>query len=251
MISDYLKCFRCAIAMAIGTFIVVLQTSPTNAALIISIPHVSVTAGSAGHLDVLIHSNDGMGTFQNYYLQFTISGVAQTADPINFVASVLPAPQLFASAPDPDYIFLGDSAEAATPIGLDSVSDQPGSPVADDLITVIDLTESGSDRPLMGLDNYLLARLNFIAPLGATPGNIYDIKLDGLTSYFEDTNSARIDVGLGTLSSNVGSITISPAAVPEPSTFFIMAMVGAGLVGRKLRHRRTSPGETMRPDLAG
>jgi len=235
MNSICLKNIRRVIAIFIATVMAILATSSTHAGVIVSISHVSVAPGGSGYLDVLIHSS-GTDTFQNYFLQFTISGSAQAADPINFVASVLPAPQLFATSPD--YIFLGDSAEATAPIGLDSVSDQPGSPIADDLITVVDLTDSGFDRTILFADgNFLLARLNFIAPLSATPGNVYDINLDLSTSYFEDMmlNQQTIDP----LNVNIGSITISSAVVPEPSTFALMAMVGAGVVGRKLRRRKT------------
>lgn len=230
MHSSSLKIFRRLIGMFIATVMAIQAASTSNADLIISIPHVTVAPGGSGYLDVLIHSDAvGGDSFQNYFLDFTISGAAQAAAPINFVLSIITAPQL--SATGPDYIFLGDSAEFNAPIGLDSVSDQPGNPVANDLITVSDLTNSGLDRTILsGEGNFLLARLNFIAPLSATPGNVYNINLEN-TSIFEDTGLI-----LSAYTSNIGSITISSAAVPEPGTIGALAI--AGLVAGWRRYRQ-------------
>ncbi len=202
-----------------------------TADLIVSIPHVFVAPGGSGSLDVLISSDSVLGdSFQNYFLNFTISGAAQAADPINFVASILPAPQLFAT--NPNYIFLGDSAESIDPIGLDAVFDQSGNPVANDLINVLDLTNSGLDRTINNSDgNFLLARLNFIVPLSATPGSVYYIILEEST-VFQDIEENNRD-----FSSNIGSITISASAVPEPSSFVVLVSGVICLGFRKMRVR--------------
>ncbi len=227
-----LKNLHSLIAVIIAMVMAVHASNSVTAGLMVSIPHVTIAPGGSGSLDVLI-SSDAVGgdVFQNYFLDFTISGVAQAADPINFVASIITAPQLSAMAPD--YIFLGDSAEFNAPIGIDSVSDQPGSPIANDLITVVDLTNSGLNRTiLLGQGPFLLARLNFLAPLTATPGNVYDINLEN-TSFFEDTG-----LNQSAYASNIGSITISAAAVPEPGTIGAMAIAGLVAGWRKFRQRK-------------
>jgi hypothetical protein len=231
------KTFRFQPQLAIillSVFAVFQGVNIATAALVVSIQHVSVAPGGSGSLDVLISSDSVVGdSFQNYFLDFTISGAAQAADPINFVPSILPAPQLFATSPD--YIFLGNSAEAAAPIGLDSVSDQPGSPVANDLITVVDLTDSGSDRTITLADgDFLLARLNFLAPLSATPGSVYNINLE-VTSFFED-----ISFNQPSFNSNIGSITVSAVAVPEPSSLGVILIAGV-LVGIRKHRQRKRP----------
>ena len=226
-----LKNLRSLIAVVIAMVMAVQASSSVNAGLMISIPNVTIAPGGSGYLDVLIKS-DGTDSFQNYFLDFTISGAAQAADPINFVASIITAPQL--SAMSPDYIFLGDSAEFNAPIGIDFVTDQPGSPIANDLISVTDATFSLADRTIISADgNFLLARLNFIAPLTATPGNVYDIKMDTVTSFFKDALANPV-----TFSSSIGSITISSAAVPEPASFVVLGLVAA--VGGYVRRRKNA-----------
>ena len=189
--------------------------------IIVTIPNVSVASGGSGFLDVLV-SGSAMDGFQYFTLDFRVAGVAQAADPINFVRSVTPAPQLAATAPD--YIFLGDSLEEDLMLGIDFV----GPPTADDLITVSDESFSGDDKTLN--DTFLLARLNFVAPLSATPRNVYDVFLD--FGIFEDTSSA-----FPAFSSNVGSITINAAAVPEPSSIALLAIGSVAWFCRRRRGR--------------
>ena len=223
-----MKFYKLLVLTTLTMATTMLVASQCPADIIVTIPNVSVAPGGSGFLDVFI-SSDGTDAFQNYSLDFRVSGPAQATDPINFVESVTfgtPAPQLAATGPD--YIFLGDSAEAAFSIGIDFVSDSPGSPVANDQINVMDGTDSLADRTIALADgNFLLARLNFVAPLSATPGSVYDVSLD--FGDFQDSTFMSRD-----FSSNVGSITISAAAVPEPSSF---AVLGCG-VGCLLIHRR-------------
>lgn len=204
-------------ALVAATF---LTTSPQSQAdVIITIPHVTVAPGGSGYLDVLI-SSDGTDSFQKYLLDFVVGGVGHAAAPINFVESAVPAPQLTATGPD--YIFLSNSLEEYLQLGIDFVTDQAGGPTANDLITVADETFSTLDRTIALSDgDFLLARLNFVAPLSATPGNVYDISLDFGEFLDIDSNPAT-DI----LSSNVGSITIvaAAAAVPEPSSIALLAL---------------------------
>lgn len=229
--------FKQHLALAILIVATTIRTSSDSRAdLIIAIPHVTVAPGASGFLDVLV-SSDGTDSFQKYSLDFLVGGAPHAAAPINFVESspfpvVTPAPQL--SATGPDYIFRGNSLEEDPVLGLfgiDFVNDPPGGPTADDLIVVADETFDLLDRTIILADgNFLLARLNFVAPLSATPGNVYDVSLDELNSVFADIDFAPTSI----FSSNVGSITISAAAVPEPSSF---AVLGCG-VGCLLIHRR-------------
>lgn len=73
------------------------------------------------------------------------------------------------------------------------------------------------------------------------------------TTFFAD-NSANLlsfDANSNPLAYvNFGTITIASAAVPEPSTFAIMAMAGAGVIGRVLRRRKVTTGEKSSLDLA-
>lgn len=209
-----------------------MNGSSSRADLIITIPDVVVSPGGSGFLDVIVSSN-GTDSFQNYFLDFSVNGPAQAASPINFVESAIPpisAPQVFES----NYIFFDDSAEAVSPIGIDFASESSLFPGTNDLINVMDETDSFADRTIALADGeFLLARLNFVAPLNATPGNVYDVSLDfdpmDLTEFLDEFGDPVVFTPPSS-----GSITISAAAVPEPSTFAVM---GCGL-GCFLIHRR-------------
>jgi len=217
--------------------ITLMSCSPNaQAGLIITIPDVEVAPGGSGFLDVLIRSDDS-NSFQNYLLDFIVvddPGEPQAAAPIYFLESALPAPQLF----DSRYVFFDNSLEADSPLGIDFVTDRPGNPVANDLITVIDGTLDSENRTLsLGDGNFLLARLHFQAPETATFGSVYQISLD--FADFLNTDFSSQD-----FSSNIGSITINTAAVPEPSSFALMAIGSALLVARRRLGRdrnRTDP----------
>jgi hypothetical protein len=58
-------------------------------------------------------------------------------------------------------------------------------------------------------------------------------------SYWDNPNSMLAPLGVNASSfANTGTITITSAAVPEPSTFAVLAMLGVGAIGRKLRQRK-------------
>jgi hypothetical protein len=80
----------------------------------------------------------------------------------------------------------------------------------------------------------LLARLNFLAPLSATPGSVYNINLE-VTSFFED-----ISFNQPSFNSNIGSITVSAVAVPEPSSLGVILIAGV-LVGIRKHRQRKRP----------
>lgn len=210
---------------------------PSQAEFVITIGDVTVAAGETSFVDVLISSDSVTGDSLNeYFLDFTVTGVAQFAAPVNFLESndgSTPAPQLLQT--NPDYIFLGDSAEVDAPIGIDFVTDQAGPPVADDLISVGDSTLSFTDVTIDSFDgDFLLARLNFFTPSNATLGSVYDVNLDLGTSFLEGEFSTP------TFDPNTGSITIGAAAVPEPSSLAFLACAGLLAFRRRQRGRAAS-----------
>lgn len=222
----------CKHFFAVATVVVATTmstTSETQADLIITIPHVTVAPGASGFLDVLV-SSDGTDSFQSYFLNFVVGGTAHSADPVNFVESIVPAPQLNES----NYVFFGNSLEGDFPVGIDFVTDPAGIPIANDLITVSDETLDLSDRTINSTDGpFLLARLNFLAPLTATLGSVYDVSLDfGEFGFFDGTDfitTAFIS------QAEPGSITISAAAVPEPSSLAILAITSLVWLGHRRR----------------
>ncbi|WDQ17604.1 PEP-CTERM sorting domain-containing protein [Rhodopirellula sp. P2] len=210
----------------------VLRSTDAHAALAITIPHVEVAPGGSGHMDVIVSSN-GTDSFQNYFLDFVVGGGGQAASPINFVPSVVPAPQITASSPA--YIFLDNSLEADTPIGIDFVSDSAGDPIADDFISVTDSTFDFLNRTITSADgNFLLARLNYVAPLNATPGSVYYVDLD----FGEFLDSADPAASLDILPTASGTITITAAAVPEPSSMALLAIGSATFLSGRFRRRK-------------
>lgn len=206
-----------------------IPNSNATADLIISIPDVTVVSGSRSFLDVLV-SSDGTDDLQSFFADFSVGGITHAAAPINFEPSAIPAPQLFASAPN--YVFLGDSLEADADVGqlgVDFVTDSPGGVMADDRISVLDETLSGTNRTLDVADGqFLLARLNFLAPTTAPDGAVYDVELDDITSVFQDDFGDDLD-----FSFTAGSITVNSAAVPEPSSIGLLCIIGAGLFYRR------------------
>lgn len=221
------------LALAAVVLAVALNSADARAALVISFVDATVAPGGSGHVDVLV-SSDGTDTFQNYFLDFVVGGPTHSAEPINFVASMSPAPQLLAT--DPGYIFLGDSAEVAFPFGVDTLVTNPATPFANDLINVADETFSGDDRKIASTDSnplYLLARLNFEAPVNATIGSTYSVSLDEFTSVFVDSD----ELPIFDFTSSPGTITIGAAAVPEPSGVALLAIGSLTWLARRRRRR--------------
>ena len=210
--------------------VLLLNCRVAHAGFDFTIPNVTVAPGESGVLDVLVSSN-GMDSFQYYSLDFIVSGTAKDADPINFVESGLSAPQL--TATNPDYIFLDDSVESIDPLlEVDFVDNQDGLVGPNDFINVSDATFSESDRAISSADgDFLLARLNFVAPLSATPGNEYLVSLD----FGEFLNADGVPQPFA---SNDGIITISTTAVPEPSTLSMLTVGSLAWWGRRRRRRR-------------
>jgi hypothetical protein len=229
---------RFSAALIIATLFLITSSS-TRADLLLSIQDLTVVAGEASSVDVLV-SSDSSDIFQNYFLDFTVD------QPGFFVESAIPAPQL--TATEPDYIFLNDSFiyendsdPANNPtggpdlrLGIDSANDSGGLSI----LTVCDQTFSFDDRAISTSDgSFLLARLNFIAPTAGT----FEIELDTFTSGFFSTDdfgdefeSAFIDEANSDLSFTV---TATMSAVPEPSSFGVLLMGIAAIATRRTRRR--------------
>ena len=227
--------------LAVLALVVAAAANLSNAAadLIIEIPDITVGAGATSYLDVLVRSDSlTSDSFQNYFLDFTLTR-SGAATAMNFLESAIPAPQLTATGPD--YVLLGESLGEDVQIGIDFVAPLAGPPAADSLITVMDETFSTFERTITSADGaFLLARLNFMAPIGALPGDEYLVELDTTTSVFSDfflVESATYTPPPGDAAIS-GTITISAATVPEPSSF--AALLTASMCAFAIRRRRRS-----------
>jgi hypothetical protein len=227
---------------------------PASAAVIISVQSASVTAGGTGVVDVLISSTLASENLYSAGYEFEITGssgngslifrptfdIVFPTDPLTQSNSeqdeLLPYPYVFATDKDPLNFFANQMDPVLTRL-------QGG-----------DSTGSGNNVTL-STTPMLLARLE-LQHVSATPlaavGDTFTISLinsdNVLIGDVSDDSTLFMDDAMNPLPfasgsdpsafANFGTITITSAAVPEPSTFAIMAVVGAGVVGRKLRRKR-------------
>ncbi|WP_145352782.1 hypothetical protein [Roseimaritima multifibrata] len=212
-----------AILIATATL---LDTSESQAGLLITISDAEVAPGESGYVDVLVSSNaDALNpdSFDSFLLFFSVNVVDHPVAPINFLESIGTAPQL--SATSPDYIFLGHSG-----LFFETISDSPGPPVANDFIDVIDATDDFSVSSISSGDSpFLLARLNFVSDPMATVGNFYEVSLDD--AFFDGGNLPDFAVN------SDARIYMVAAAVPEPSSLLIFTIAALAWTGHTRMRR--------------
>ena len=217
--------------LLLTSVIVLSSVVPLSAAIIVQVQNAFIATNGIGYVDVMIRSTSTEDLFLAG-CEFEISGDATDGDllfrstqlsteidvpgVIGYVFGNLPTGNFFATTGSPFLTLIGGDFLNALP--------------------AISLTST----------QQLLARLE-VQHTSSTPldavGNTFTIGLvnNGFTEFHNDD--------LGTLSaidpasfqsSNFGTVTITSAAVPEPGTFAMLAIAGAGFIGRKWRRRAKS-----------
>lgn len=234
--------------------VLVIPSVHAFGAIIIQVESKDFVAGGLGFVEVYISSDEltvDEISVANYEFQITPTGPNGIAN--GELLFRLDADQSTDEQTDPSYVFFPDNTGITTVVSPDQ------------------LTISGEDSDGM-LNNVLLttvprllARFELVHT-SATPslaaGDTFTIGLinddqgnadpSDDTTFFADNsfNFLTYQVGSDPASfTNLGTITITSAAVPEPSTFAIMAMVGAGVIARKLRRRKVTTGANSSSDL--
>ena len=203
---------------------------PASAAVIISVQDANVVTNGTGFVDVLISSSspDELLTLTGF--EFQITGSPNGTGSLEFLHESNPA-----NFSPPDYIFgaatgnYADNLLSSTSIyGSDSY--QAG-------LTSVTLTGTPQTLVRLNLKHTAVgapeAAVNSTFTIGLNPLGANDF------SYWDNPNSMLAPLGINASSfANTGTITITSAAVPEPSTFAVLAMLGVGAIGRKLRQRK-------------
>ena len=224
---------------------------PASAAVIIEVQNASITAGGTGFVDVLISSTASEDLYSVGY-EFEITG-----DVLNGSLEFRPSfdfmdpgnetnqtnTEQSVSGPIP-YVFFPDTS-------VDNFFANNLDPLGKQLIGGD--TRSIDENISLTSTQQLLARLE-VHHITSTPEAAINktfkimLKNSGQTSFGSVANQGT----LGDLSDDIvtplgidgdsftsfGTITITSAAVPEPSTFAIMGLIAAGLFGKKLRRRK-------------
>lgn len=217
-----------------------LSTSlPAVGDIIVEIQDTSIAAGGTGFIDVLISSTGTDNLFLTSY-HFEITGSIANGDlqfrPDAFQTNV----QQSVVAPIP-YVFAGD-----TDAGNFFATRQD--PVLTQIIGS-DSTSSGTGISLTSTQA-LLARLQ-VEHITGTPlaavGDTFTVTLinndNGTPVDFTDDSTQFLDDNFDNLTidalsySGSGTITITSAAVPEPSTFAVLGFATITIVSRRWRRR--------------
>lgn len=232
--------------------VIVLQSTDAFGAIIINVESKNFTAGGLGFVEVFISSDEltvDEISLANYEFEITPTGPNGTAN--GELRFRLDADQSTDEQTDASYVFFPDNTGITTIVSPDQTS-----------ILGTD-SDSLANNVLLTAAPKLLARFELVHT-SATPalavGDTFTIGLINTdpgtvdpfddTTFFADNSGNVLTYQVGSNPSafaNLGTITIASAAVPEPSTFAIMAMVGAGVVGRKLRRRGSRQLEAAEP----
>jgi hypothetical protein len=207
--------------------------------IIVDVQDASISAGGTGFIDVLISSTGTDNLYLTSY-HFEITGSVANGElqfrPNAFQTNV----QQSVVAPVP-YVFSGD-----TNSGNFFANRQ------DPTLTQIiggDSTLSGTGISLTSTQA-LLARLQ-VEHITGTPlaavGDAFTVKLinddNGTPVDFTDDSTYFLDDSLNNLAidplsySGSGTITITSAAVPEPSTFGVLGFASIAFIGKRWRRR--------------
>ena len=186
----------------------VILCTPVQSDIIVDVQDASIAANGSGFVNVLISSNgtltDLIGSFG---FEFEIS--APTVNGALRFSAVQSNSETVATAPDYDYVFLGDSTN------------------------FIAIRQDPDEQRLVGGDAasanvniaggpFLMARLeieHFTGTPLAAVGETFTISLvPGVNTDFLDENLASLTQGIH----SSGIVTITSAAVPEPGTLGVL-----------------------------
>ncbi len=210
-------------SLMFSCLLLVLSAVRADAAIMVSVQNATITANGSGFVDVLISSTpDVQLGLTNFEFEIT--------DPLNGTGSLEFIPSTDFSPPN--YVFgaaTGNYFQSVTNSGVN--------------ITGGDIFGSGETNVPLTAASMTLVRLNVqhstSTPLAAV-GSTFHVRLVNslLTDFLSvDNNGTLGDNSDDTLTSlsiaplsftNLGTVTISAAAVPEPGTIGVMAILGQG-----------------------
>ncbi len=207
---------------------VLWNSSGADAGIIIGVQSTSITAGGTGSVDVLI-SSDSNDLLDFAAYEFAITNVGGPVSTLEFTNAT--------EVGGSPYVFAGDN------LGINV------STLTNSQLIANDATNSGTGVILNS--TFLLARLglNHVLGPGQTAaqagGEQFQISLlNSGNTLFQD-NTLPVPTTFA-FSSTSGLITVSSAAVPEPSTFAAIAMALGGF-GLHRRPKKTNDGGCLKP----
>ncbi|MEZ6092530.1 MAG: PEP-CTERM sorting domain-containing protein [Pirellulaceae bacterium] len=209
-----------------------VATSQVNADLIIDVQNASLNAQGIGFVDVYLTGEVG-DTLGAFGYEFNIAGATAQSGDLQFRVVQLDSEQN-ESGPPP-YVFLGDTdpgsfnsvqgGNAVTLVGGDALASLDSVPVNGEfLLARLELQHVG---PLVGTSHDFTVSLN-----AASPFTFFDRDFD------PGTNDPGVTDDYGSFTALSGTVTVSSAAVPEPSSLAMLSLIAiGGSLARKMRQK--------------
>ena len=194
--------------------------------VIVEVQNSTMTAGSSSFVDVWLTGDPG-DTLEAFGYQFAITGATPQSGDLQF--SVVQSNSEVTESGPPPYVFLDHSE------GFNSSRTDPVSLAGGDVLEV-----GQQDSPVSG--TFLLARLELEHVGSMTdPSHQFTISLVDANSVF-DKDADNPGVSLLGFTSFSGTVTVTSAAVPEPSTALALGLLTAagGWVRRFKRRKSTN-----------
>ncbi|MFO1004003.1 MAG: PEP-CTERM sorting domain-containing protein [Planctomycetaceae bacterium] len=202
-----------------------MATTSAQGDIIVDVRDATMSAGSSSFVDVWLTGDPG-DTLEAFGYQFAITGATPQSGDLQF--SVVQSNSEVTESGPPPYVFLGHSD------GFNSSRTDPVSLAGGDVL------EAGQqDSPVGG--TFLLARLELEHVGSMTdPTHQFTISLVDANSVF-DKDADNPGVSLLGFTSFSGTVTVTSAAVPEPSTALALGiMTAAGGWVRRIKRRKSA-----------
>ncbi|MCX7397971.1 MAG: PEP-CTERM sorting domain-containing protein [Planctomycetales bacterium] len=219
-------------------WIVAVLVLPASAKsdIIITVQNANLTTNGTGFVDVLISSSLASEQLAQTTFAFSIGGSPNLRGSLEFLEELDDA-----NYSPPNYVFgpatgnFGDFLNSPTEIsGGDTFeageTNVTLTPTAKTLVR-LNLKHTAIGDPELAVGGSFTVSLS--PPVSGHFSSVDDAGTPGDT-----LDDVFTPLNIDPLSSFTGTITITSAAVPEPSTFAVLAMLGVGAIGRKLRQRK-------------
>jgi hypothetical protein len=206
----------------------VLATPGTlQADIILDLSPSSAASSGTGEFDVLL-TNTGL-TSQGV-AAFSFGLTTSSSSGVNFTSAGYTSSS--GGSSPPIYIFTGNSFDQtfSAPLSIGSLS---GGTLPASSIVADDGTADGSAVNVASGSTVLLGSVTYTVASG-TPAGPVTVSFDSTATSLTDGNFNSIS-----FTANPGTITVTAAAVPEPSTFALCAIAAFGFLGFEWRRRRT------------